>query len=173
MSLLKTRKKFRESTDTDMVIFFIMLLLHIIDDFVLQPVCLSNLKQKDWWDKAGAYKNKDGHYDKKKFELYKNDYKMALLIHSLSWSIMISLPFIVISLYDFITTGYFMRFTDCILVFMIALNTFIHYRTDDVKANLKRINLVKDQCIHIVQILVTFLSLYSVYFLYNFRQPNI
>ena len=34
---------------TDIAILFIMIFLHIIDDFVLQPVCLSKLKQKDFW----------------------------------------------------------------------------------------------------------------------------
>ena len=56
------------------VIFFLMILCHILDDFVLQPVCLSNLKQKRWWDEHCYGKQ------------YNNDYKMALLIHSLSWS---------------------------------------------------------------------------------------
>lgn len=31
------------------IIFFLMLLMHIIDDFVLQPKSLSHLKQKTWW----------------------------------------------------------------------------------------------------------------------------
>lgn len=59
-------------------ILLLMLLCHIIDDFVLQPICLSKLKQKDWWEKH-IYEN----------VMYKDDYKMALFIHSMSWSIMI------------------------------------------------------------------------------------
>ena len=30
-----------------------MLLAHVLDDFVLQPQCLSDLKQKDWWWRKG------------------------------------------------------------------------------------------------------------------------
>lgn len=44
-----------------------MILLHIIDDFVLQPISLSKLKQKSFWE---LYL--------KDSELYKNDY---LAIH--------------------------------------------------------------------------------------------
>lgn len=59
-----------------------MVLLHIIDDFVLQPVCLGKLKQEAYWenDKLG------------KKRLYRNDYKAALFIHGLPWSIMVHLP---------------------------------------------------------------------------------
>ena len=66
-------------------IFLIMILLHIIDDFVLQPICLSKLKQKSFWE---TYVKDD--------EKYKFDYKVALVIHALSWSIMIHLPLMAI-----------------------------------------------------------------------------
>ena len=48
-------------------IILLMILLHIIDDFVLQPISLSKLKQKSFWE---LYL--------KDSELYKNDY---LAIH--------------------------------------------------------------------------------------------
>ena len=64
-----------------MKILLLIFLAHIIDDFVLQPQILSNLKQKDYWWKIGLGKGK-----------YKYDYICALLIHSASWSAMISLP---------------------------------------------------------------------------------
>lgn len=64
-------------------ILLLMILCHIIDDFVLQPVCLSKLKQKKTWEELEDWCG-----------LYKHDYIMALFIHALSWAIMIHLPII-------------------------------------------------------------------------------
>lgn len=111
-------------------ILLLMLLCHIIDDFVLQPICLSKLKQKDWWEKH-IYEN----------VMYKDDYKMALFIHSMSWSIMISLPIIL-----------FIDFPDYLLFTMFVINLLIHYYIDDLKANKLSINLMADQFIHMLQI---------------------
>ena len=111
-------------------ILLLMLLCHIIDDFVLQPICLSKLKQKDWWEKH-IYEN----------VMYKDDYKMALFIHSMSWSIMISLPIIL-----------FIDFPDYLLFTMFVMNLLIHYYIDDLKANKLSINLMTDQFIHMLQI---------------------
>ncbi len=117
-------------------IFLLMILCHILDDFVLQPVCLSNLKQKHWWDE---------HYPGKQ---YKNDYKMALFIHSLSWSIMIHLP---------IMYNMFYIFPEILILVSIIINTVIHYIVDDLKANKYKINLITDQSIHFAQIILTFI----------------
>lgn len=120
-------------------ILLLMVLCHIIDDFVLQPICLSKLKQKEWWDRQ--LENKTS----KEKKLYANDYKTALFIHALSWSIMISLPLI------------FMTDIQGIILPMVALNTMIHYLVDDTKANDYLINLTADQTTHILQILVYWL----------------
>lgn len=112
-----------------------MILCHVIDDFVFQPICLSKLKQEDWWLKQDEYNTK-----------YKNDYKMALLIHSLSWSAMILLPII-----------FFTEISGSVLFWIFIINTFIHYVVDDLKCNEKKLNLVQDQTIHFMQILLTFL----------------
>lgn len=58
-----------------------MVYLHILDDFVLQGILLSKLKQKKWWEIHPDYTNK-----------YKHDYKIGLLMHSISWAYMIMLP---------------------------------------------------------------------------------
>ncbi len=113
-------------------IFLIMILLHIIDDFVLQPICLSKLKQKSFWEPYV----KDN-------EIYKFDYKVALVIHALSWAIMIHLPLMFIV-------------SNEILVFMsVIINTAIHAWIDDEKANKLNINLFEDQMMHIGQIVGT------------------
>lgn len=123
-------------------ILFLMILCHIIDDFVLQSACLSNLKQKSWWENNVL--NKSSSYRK----LYKNDYKMALFIHSLSWSIMIHIPLMIFfSIFDI----------DLLFTLSILINTSIHYIIDDLKANKYKINLITDQIIHFIQIIVTFI----------------
>lgn len=106
-----------------------MILLHIIDDFVLQPICLSKLKQKSFWEPY--VKNNEN---------YKFDYKVALVIHALSWAIMIHLPLMVIGTNEYI------------VLLSVIINTAIHAYIDDKKANKLNINLLEDQLIHLFQI---------------------
>ena len=109
-----------------------MILMHIVDDYYLQGI-LASMKQKKWWEKQEGYKS-----------LYKNDYKMALLMHSMSWSIMILLP----AIFLFNVQG-------IVLLAIFIINTFIHYVVDNEKANKLRINLMVDQTLHIMQIFIT------------------
>lgn len=116
-------------------VFLWMIFFHIIDDFVLQPTCLSFLKQKSYWE-ANAPE-----------ELYKNDYVCALIMHSISWSFMIMLPI-----------AYYLGFTigqEFIIMFLV--NVVFHVIIDNAKANWKRINLWHDQLLHIAQIVITFI----------------
>ena len=115
-------------------ILLFMILLHIIDDFVLQPISLSNLKQKKWWKKQEGYSDK-----------YKDDYKVALAIHSMSWSIMIHIPFVIM----------FPSLGQLALLISFIVNTVIHYYIDDLKANKLKINLFEDQMVHFWQICTT------------------
>jgi len=113
-------------------LLLIMFLMHIVDDFYLQGI-LASMKQQSWWENQEGYSI-----------LYRNDYKMSLLIHSMSWSIMILLP----SMFILNTHPY------AILAIFI-INAAIHYYIDDLKANEKKINLVTDQTIHIMQVIAT------------------
>lgn len=124
-----------------MKILLLMILLHILDDFVLQKATLSNLKQREWWEREfGSGKMNDD-----KDFIYQDDYRMAGLIHALSWSIMIHLPLFI---FDF--EWYF-------LAISVVCNCLIHFITDDQKANKKTINLIQDQLIHFGQIGITLL----------------
>lgn len=114
-----------------------MIFMHILDDFCLQGI-LASMKQKEWWEKQEEHR-----------ALYRNDYVVALIMHSFSWTFMIMLP-IAISL-QWNITGKF-------LCFFIA-NQIIHAVIDDLKANKKKINLVVDQGVHLIQIGVTALVL--------------
>ena len=115
-------------------IVLFMILFHIIDDFVLQPISLSNLKQKKWWEKQEGYSDK-----------YKNDYKVALAIHSISWSIMIHIPLVIM----------FPSLGQLALLISFIVNAVIHYFIDDLKANKLKINLFEDQMVHFCQIFTT------------------
>ena len=115
-------------------IVLFMILLHIIDDFVLQPISLSNLKQKKWWEKQEGYSDK-----------YKDDYKVALAIHSISWSIMIHIPLVIM----------FPSLGQLALLISFIVNAVIHYYIDDLKANKLKINLFEDQMVHFWQICTT------------------
>ena len=110
-----------------------MLFAHIVDDYYLQGI-LASMKQKEWWQKQSNYK-----------DLYKNDYKIALILHAFSWSFMIMLPFVI-----------FGKLTLMMLPFIIV-NTITHAFVDNEKANKKSISLVQDQLIHFVQIIITWL----------------
>ena len=115
-------------------IVLFMILFHIIDDFVLQPISLSNLKQKKWWEKQEGYSDK-----------YKDDYKVALAIHSISWSIMIHIPLVIM----------FPSLGQLALLISFIANAVIHYYIDDLKANKLKINLFEDQMVHFWQICTT------------------
>lgn len=108
-----------------------MMFCHILDDYVLQG-CLANLKQKSWWEKNAPDK------------LYKHDYIAALICHAFSWSVMITLPLIIHSKGDL---GWFW--------FSLPINWTIHALVDNWKANIRKINLIQDQLIHLGQIILT------------------
>ncbi|MBQ8002428.1 MAG: DUF3307 domain-containing protein [Clostridia bacterium] len=110
----------------------LMIFLHIVDDYYLQG-WLASAKQKSWWE------------DNAPEEMYKHDYICALLMHGFSWSFMIMLPIA------------YMESFDVTVWFAVSLigNALIHLIVDNAKANKKAINLITDQCIHILQIIIT------------------
>lgn len=120
------------------LILLSMIFCHIVDDYYLQG-WLASAKQKSWWEKNAPEK------------LYENDYIMALFMHSFSWSFMTMIPIIIyilasgLDLKEWIVIPYF-------------VNMVIHCIVDDLKANKKKINLIQDQSIHIVQVIVTWVA---------------
>ena len=113
-------------------IFLWMIFNHVFDDYFLQG-CLATLKQKSSWKEYSKF--------------YQNDYIMALLMHSFSWTFMITLP--IMFFMNFNLSGYF--------IFHFILNLLIHAFVDHLKANVKLINLVQDQIIHLMQICLLFI----------------
>ncbi len=123
-----------------LLILFIMIFCHLIDDYKLQGI-LANMKQRQWWkENANKY-------------IYRNDYKVALIEHAFSWSFMITLPFLIIS---FIQNNTFLMI---LLVISYFMNTVIHAFIDNLKANKYVINLIEDQFAHLVQIICTWIIL--------------
>lgn len=111
-----------------------MMFCHIVDDYYLQG-WLASAKQKLYWEKNAPDK------------LYRFDYIMALIMHSLSWSFMIMLPLAVFNNFE----------VGILYGVMFVVNAIIHGIVDNLKANVKKINLITDQLIHLSQIIITFI----------------
>lgn len=121
------------------IILLIMLFLHIVDDYYLQGV-LAKMKQKQFWQENAPDK------------LYRYDWIIALIEHAFSWTFMIMLPITYLT----ITKG-----TDYITVYKLVFvfNVVIHTIVDDLKCNKKKINLIIDQVIHVIQVIITWIVL--------------
>ena len=114
-----------------------MIFFHVVADYNLQG-WLASAKQKSYWEQNAPAK------------MYKNDYIMALIMHSISWTFMIMLPIAYAQEFNVgVDFGVF-----------FAINVALHAFTDNVKANWNQINLWEDQFVHIMQIIVTFIVLY-------------
>lgn len=120
------------------IILLSMVFFHIVDDYYLQG-WLASAKQKSWWEKNAPEK------------MYRNDYMIALIMHSFSWSFMIMLP---VLLY-IILSGNVLREW---LVILYFANMSIHGIVDDLKANKRQINLMQDQITHLIQIIMTWIA---------------
>ena len=122
-------------------VFFIMLFMHTIADFVLQIPCLSDLKQIKKWNEF----TKDMFDEDVEETMYRNDYVAALLTHSFMWAFMTFVPLLLIG------QNYWL------LILIIVVNSIIHLLIDNIKANFYLISLCKDQFWHINQILISFI----------------
>lgn len=113
------------------IVLFLMIFLHIIDDFCLQGV-MASMKQKSWWQEHPI-----GSSPK-----YKNDYIAALFAHSFSWSFMIMIPVLIWGQWEWP---------------ILIANMLTHAVIDNAKANKFQINLIQDQTYHLIQIIATWL----------------
>lgn len=116
----------------NLFIILTMIFCHIVDDYYLQG-WLASAKQKKWWQENAPQK------------LYKYDYIVALIMHSMSWSFMIMLPIAMSMLFNIPT----------MFLIVFICNAIIHGIVDNFKANKLKINLIADQSIHLLQIAVT------------------
>lgn len=113
-----------------------MIFFHIVDDYYLQG-WLASAKQKSYWEQNAPD------------EMYKYDYIWALIMHSCSWAFMIMLPIAYIQQFN----------VGMAFVVIFIFNAVVHAIIDNVKANIKAINLWEDQAIHMLQIFGTYFAL--------------
>lgn len=116
--------------------FMLMLLAHFVADYTLQG-WLADGKQKKWWQKCFG-----GDVPPK----YSHDYVAALVCHALYWSLAVCAPL----------------WWSPLLGPAVVVNAAIHVWIDDLKANKMKINLTQDQLLHVLQMAVTFVTLWSV-----------
>ncbi len=121
-------------------LLFTMIFMHIIDDYYLQGI-LASMKQKKWWQENAPQQK------------YKQDFIVALIVHSISWSFMIMLPILFRLHFQF----------SWFYIIALVVNATVHGIVDDLKANKFKINLVQDQTIHLIQIICTFIIYLVVY----------
>ena len=126
---------------TKILILICMIFCHIVDDYYLQG-WLASAKQRQWW--------KDNAPEK----LYEHDYKMALFMHSFSWAFM---SMIIPTIYSLITKS-----ENWYIFLLFVVNLVVHAIVDDLKANKRKINLIQDQCIHMIQILCTWIFIVGI-----------
>lgn len=124
------------------IILFIMIYLHIYDDFNKQGI-LAQFKQKDYW--------KQNYPD----EMYKHDYIISLFMHSFSWSMSILVAPVVYLVYNNLDTPNL-----CQILILFFNNLICHMIVDHMKCNKKMINLVCDQLIHLGQIIITWIIIF-------------
>ena len=110
-----------------------MIFCHVIADYNLQG-WLASAKQRSYWEQNAPEK------------LYKYDYIMALIMHSISWTFMVMLPI-----------AYIQKFNvDILFLILFIGNIIIHSIVDHMKANEKILNFWQDQFMHMIQIGITF-----------------
>lgn len=147
-------------------ILLLMLLMHYIEDFHLQG-CMTNLKQKKWWEKEVSENLFHSKYDDNRhrkllllYSRYKNDYKMGLFAHSIENALFVMLPLIIdllISEFTHHLQNTWILFIPSTLLILIS-----HYLIDNKKANEMKINLIQDQLYHLGIILLIFVSYFWV-----------
>ena len=116
------------SMEIKIFILIVMVFCHTVADYNLQG-WLASAKQKSYWEENASE------------SMYRYDYIMALIMHSISWSFMIMFPLMIYQLYTA---------NSLIMTFIIfALNIFLHAQIDNMKANAKQINLIQDQLMHL------------------------
>lgn len=121
------------------IMLLTMIFLHVVADFNLQTDDMKKWKQKLWWD---------NNYPE---ELYEDDYKMILAIHSFVWSFVIHIPIMAyILIYDIHLDVFSLLWT-------VLLNVIAHYIIDDMKANQRKISLIMDQALHYTAVTATWL----------------
>lgn len=108
------------------VVLLLMVAMHVIEDFHLQGR-MADMKQRAWWSQYP--------------ERYSRDWMPVILLHGMEWSVLVSLPLLLLTGLD---AGWW-------FAAMVAVNGLVHAGVDHLKANSLRIDLIQDQTVHMVQ----------------------
>lgn len=122
------------TVNQSIVMLLCMIMGHIIADYNLQG-CLAELKQKAWWQKQLDSKLED--------TIYKNDWAIALFMHSFAWTFCVLFPTMFMGMYNHMI----------VILALLIIDTGLHFYIDDLKANKMEINLIQDQGYHLLQII--------------------
>lgn len=117
-------------------VFSIIIIVHIIDDFILKRLGnFYNTKQKKFWEP-----HNEEHNNK-----YYLNYYARLVIHCISWSILVHLPILLLTQ------------TPEIIIFVSSIIQAInHGIVDNEKCNRQELSLLEDQILHFVQLILIF-----------------
>ena len=115
-----------------LLLVFLIIITHIIDDFILQQLGnLHNMKQKKFWEP----------YNKEYNNKYCLDHYAGLVIHCISWSIMVHLPLLLLT-----------QTPEIIILVSSILHAINHGIIDNKKCNKHELCLVEDQLLHCIQL---------------------
>lgn len=138
---------------SEIVLFLLMLLAHIVEDFHLQGK-LADMKQRSWWYDQIEHTVRDGQFDPDCLEAdmladelhkkYRYDYIPALILHGFEWAICVSIPVLFYTGFE-LSSDY---------IFMLVLMALVHSAVDHVKCNWHLFTLVEDQLIHMAQLVI-------------------
>lgn len=124
------------------IIWFLLVLFHIIADFNLQGLLAKWKQKKEWYLEC----SRSGIQEPEKSK-YKYDWLICLIAHAFMWSVITYLPLLPAICYTpskaEVTAMY---------VAIIITNTIVHAYIDHLKCNEFRLNLLGDQLLHILQI---------------------
>lgn len=126
-----------------LLIIFLVILAHIIDDFVLQQLGnLHNMKQKKFWEP----------YNKEYNNQFCLDHYAGLIIHCISWSIMVHLPILLLT-----------KAPDIIILVSSIIHAINHGIIDNKKCNKHELSLAEDQSLHCIQLyLICWIGIYFI-----------
>lgn len=135
-----------------LLVLMLMIALHIFADYHLQGI-FASMKQSDWWNKQ---------IENYGSSIYKNDHKVSLATHSFEWAFVMMLPLFYEVYHWCWNFDYYSLLAGGTYIGLLVLNTIIHYKVDDAKANRKTISLAKDQSIYLIQVFFTWLIFVAV-----------
>lgn len=126
-----------------LLLAFLIIIAHIIDDFILQQLGnLNNFKQKKFWEP----------YNKEYNNKYCLDHYAGLVIHCISWSIMVHLPILLLT-----------QTPEIIILISSIIHAINHGIIDNKKCNKYELSLLEDQTLHFIQLILIFwIGAYSI-----------